>query len=37
MHDDDGDLPLSEVLYYIIGATCIIGAIIVGCGYLWLR
>jgi hypothetical protein len=37
MQDDDGDFPLSYVLYYVIGATCVIGVVLVGCGYLWLR
>lgn len=37
MQDDDGELRLSEVLSYIIGATCVIGVVLIACGYLWLR
>jgi hypothetical protein len=37
MQDEEGDLSLSEVLYYVLGATCVIGLVLVGCGYLFLR
>jgi hypothetical protein len=37
MHDEDEDFSLSYVLYYVVGATCLIGAVLLGCGYLWLR
>lgn len=37
MQDEEADLSLSEVLYYVIGATCVIGLVLVGCGYLFLR